>query len=378
MIDPHGVDVLEVLSAIPPEREGDVIYFDPAAMQYPMGLNMLEYDPRYPEQKTLVVDELLGIFRKLFGEVPESMGPAFEQYFRNTALLVMEDPASGSTLLDMVRIFTDASFRSAKVAKARNPLVVDFWKGIAEKATGEMGLQNYAPYITNKFDVFLANEFMRPIIVQQTSSFNFRDIMDGKKIFLANLAKGRIGEANANLLGLIIVGKVLIAALSRADSAGKNLPAFYLHIDEFQNFTTNSIATILSEARKYKLSLTVAHQFIKQLSEEIKDAVFGNVGTLCAFRVGPEDAEFFEKQFAPVFMATDIMNIDNRNAYLRLLARGRPEKPFSLETLPFSPGSLATIDRLKELSYIKYGRSRADVEREVLARYARLPAQGEV
>ncbi len=369
MIDPHGSDVLEVLSAIPPERYDDVIYFDPGNISRPMGLNMLEYDARFPEQKSLVVDELFGIFKKLFGAIPESMGPAFEQYFRNASLLVMDDPASGSTLLDIGRIFSDPAFRNLKLSRCKNPIVVAFWRGIAMQASGEQGLENYGPYVTSKFDIFTANDFMRPIIAQQESSFDFRQIMDDRKILLVNLAKGRIGELNANLLGLIIVGKFLIAALSRVDSIGKTLPTYYLHIDEFQNFTTNSIATILSEARKYKLSLTVAHQFTAQLTEEIRDAVFGNVGSLCAFRVGAEDGELLEKQFAPVFTARDLMNVDNRNAYVRLLLSGRPEKPFSIETVPFVPGPHDAIDKLRELSYLKYGRNLAEIEAEVNARY---------
>ncbi len=369
MIDPHGSDVMEVLSAIPPERYDDIIYFDPGAIEHPMGLNMLEYDPRFPEQKSLVVDELLSIFKKLFGAIPESMGPAFEQYFRNAALLVMDDPSSGSTLLDISRIFGDPEFRALKLSRCKNPIVVQFWRGIAMQAGGEQSLENYGPYITSKFDVFTANDFMRPIIAQQQSAFDFRQIMDNKKILLVNLAKGRIGEMNANLLGLIIVGKFLIAALSRVDSFGKDLPPFYLHIDEFQNFTTNSIATILSEARKYKLSLTIAHQFIAQLTDEIRDAVFGNVGSLIAFRVGAEDAELLEKQFAPVFSARDLMNIDNLNAYARLLLRGRPEKPFSIFTPFFNPGAKHAIDQLRELSYLKYGKNRAEIEAEISARY---------
>jgi len=367
MIDPHGSDVLEVLSAVPPERIEDVIYFDPGAMERPMGLNMLEYDARYPEQKSLVVDELLGIFKKLFDA--ETMGPAFDQYFRNASLLVMDDPSTGSTLLDIGRVFSDPAFRTMKLERCKNPIVVSFWKGIALQAQGEQGVENYGPYVTSKIDGFVSNEIMRPIIAQQESSFDFRSIMDNKKILLVNLSKGRIGDLNANLLGLIIVGKFLIAALSRADSIGKVLPTFYLHIDEFQNFTTPSIATILSEARKYKLSLTVAHQFIAQLTEPIRDAVFGNVGSICSFRVGADDAALLVKQFEPVFTAPDLMNIDNQNAYVRLLINGRPEKPFNIATLPFKPGTIQTIDRIKELSYLKYGRERSTVEAAIAKRY---------
>ncbi|MDE1925000.1 MAG: DUF87 domain-containing protein, partial [Patescibacteria group bacterium] len=361
-IDPHGTDVLDILSTIPPERVEDVIYFDPAHIERPMGLNMLEYDLAHPEQKSLVVDELIGIFQKLFGDIPESMGPAFLQYFRNAALLVMEDPASGNTLLDISRIFSDADFRARKLAACKNPIVKQFWEGIAEQATGEQGLQNYGPYVTSKFDQFTSNDFVRPIIAQQKSAFNFREIMDTKKILLVNLAKGRLGDINANLLGLVIVGKFQIAALSRADSFDKDLPPFYLHIDEFQNFATPSIATILSEARKYKLSLTVAHQFIAQLTDEIKDAVFGNVGSLCVFRVGVGDAEFLEKQFAPTFSAADLIKVDNYNAFVRLLIGGKPTAPFTIETLPFISGGIERVDAMREMSYQLYGKAREDIE----------------
>jgi hypothetical protein len=364
-IDPHGTDVMDILSSIPPERAQDVIYFDPAYTERPMGLNMLEFDAAHPEQASLVVDELLGIFKKLFGAIPESMGPAFEQYFRNAALLVMSDPASGNTLLDISRVFGDEPFRRAKLAACKNPIVKRFWEDIAEQATGDQGLQNYAPYVTSKFDSFTSNEFVRPIIAQQHSAFNFREIMDTKKILLVNLSKGRIGDLNANLLGLVIVGKFTMAALSRADSFGKDLPPFYLHIDEFQNFATPSIATILSEARKYKLSLTVAHQFIAQLTDEIKNAVFGNVGSMVSFRIGADDAEFLEKQFAPAFTAADLMRVDNYNAFVKLLIKGQPAAPFNIKTLPFQSGSMAHLDALRERSYILYGRPREDVEEEV-------------
>ena len=256
-----------------------------------------------------------------------------------------------------------------KLNNCKNPIVVQFWREVAEKAGGEASLANIVPYITSKFDVFLSNDIMRPIIAQQKSSFDFRDIMDNKKILLVNLAKGRLGDINANLIGLILVGKILMAALSRVDSIGKDLPNFYLYIDEFQNVTTNSIATILSEARKYKLSLTIAHQFIAQLEETIRDAVFGNVGSISAFRTGVEDAEFLQKQFAPVFTAHDIVNLDNRNAYLKLLVNGRPVKPFNIETLPPPANNKAIIDNLKELSYLKFGRDRVDIEADIARMY---------
>lgn len=369
MIDPHGSDIQDVLEQIPPERAEDVIYFDPAHTARPMGLNMLEYDPAFPEQKTFVVDELLSIFNKLF-DMKVAGGPMFEQYFRNATMLVMDDPETGNTLLDVSRVLADARFRALKLSRCKNPLIVQFWRDIASKAGGESSLANIVPYITNKFDIFLSNEIMRPIVAQEKSAFNFRDVMDNKKILLINLSKGRLGDINANLLGLIIVGKILMAALSRVDTLGKgDLAPFYLYIDEFQNVTTDSIATILSEARKYKLSLTIAHQFIAQLDEPIKDAVFGNVGSMAVYRVGTEDAEFFEKQFAPTFSATDIMNIDNYNAYLRLLVNGQPVKPFNIRAMAPPEGGYGIAEKIKELSYLRYGRDRAEVEEEIMRKY---------
>jgi hypothetical protein len=368
MIDPHGSDVQDILALIPKHRYEDVIYFDPSYTERPMALNMLEYDRRFPEQKTFVVNELLSIFNKLF-DMKTAGGPMFEQYFRNAVLLVMEDPASGNTLLDVSRVLSNKAYRELKLSKCNNPIVVQFWKEVAEKAGGEASLANIVPYITSKFDVFLSNDIMRPIIAQENSSINFREIMDKKKILLVNLSKGRLDDINANLIGLIVVDKILMAALSRVDSLGQNLPPFYLYIDEFQNVTTNSISTILSEARKYKLSLAVAHQFIAQLEEGIRDSVFGNVGSIAAFRVGADDAEYLEKQFSPTFTAKDIMSIDNRNAYLKMLANGRPVKPFNIETLPPPQGNKGIVEDIKQLSYLRYGRERTLVEAEIMDKY---------
>jgi hypothetical protein len=372
-IDPHGSDVQDILAHIPKERYEDVIYFDPSHVERPMALNMLEYNRDYPEQKTFVVNELFSIFQKLYGGVPESMGPMFEQYFRNATMLVIEDPDSGNTLLDVSRVMAVKSFRDMKVSRCKNPIVVQFWKEIAEKAGGEGSLQNMVPYITSKFDVFLANDIMRPIIAQEKSSFNFRDIMDNKKILLVNLAKGRLGDINSSLIGLILVGKILMAALSRVDSFGKEMNPFYLYIDEFQNVTTPSISTILSEARKYKLSLTVAHQFIAQLDDNIKDAVFGNVGNMGVFRVGAEDAEFLQKQFEPVFEAKDIMNIDNMNCYIKMLTAGKPTRPFNVEFTWPDKGNDKVVGSLKELSYLKYGQNREMVEGLIMEKYKKEP-----
>lgn len=368
-IDPHGVDVVEVLSRIPKERYDDVIYFDPAYTPRPMGMNMLEYDPRYPEQKTFVVDEMFKIFQKLYGAVPEAFGPIFEQYFRNATLLVLEDPDTGSTLLDISRVLADEDFRALKLSRSRNPVVNHFWEDIAENVRGEGDLRNVVPYITSKFDIFIANEIMRPIVGQQRSAFNFKDIMDNKKIFLVNLSKGRLGDVNANLLGLVIVGKIMMAALARTEYLHTNPPNFYLYIDEFQNFTTDTIATILAEARKFRLSMTVAHQFVKQVDEKIKNAVFGNVGTMAVFRIGPDDAEYISAQFHPTFEKTDFLKLDNYNAYIKLLAGGKPTSPFSMETIAFHSGDPMNIDALKQLSYQRYGRDRESIEMEIRDKY---------
>jgi hypothetical protein len=367
-MDPHGSDVADILGSIPPERFEDVIYFDPGNTERPIGLNMLEYDQRFPEQKTFVVNELFGIFKKLYGGTPESMGPAFEQYFRNSALLVMEHPESGSTLVDLSRVLSDKKFREFKLSVCKNPLVTQFWRN-AEKTTGEQGLANYVQYVSNKFDVFLSNEIMRPVVAQERSTINFREVMDQKKILLVNLAKGRLGDINSHLIGLIVVGKILMAALSRVDSFGKDMPPFYCYMDEFHTVTTDSISTILSEARKYKLALSVGHQFIAQLDEKIRDSVFGNVGNFVTFRVGPEDAEFLEKLYAPVFAAKDLGEIENLNAYARILAKGMPLRPFSIKT-GFPPkGNPELAQKLAELSRLTYGRPRDAVEAEIMAKY---------
>ena len=303
-IDPHGSDIQDILSYVPKERIDDVIYFDPAYTARPMGLNMLEYDPKYPEQKTFVVNELMGIFNKLFTK--ESMGPMFEQYFKNSAFLAMDDPNNHATLLDITRILGNKEYRDSLCEKCKNPIIKEFWVN-AEKSTGDQSIANFVPYISSKFDNFISNDIMRPVVLQEKSSFNFREIMDNKKILLINLSKGRLGDINANLIGLLLVGKIQMAALSRVDMYGQKMNDFYLYIDEFQNVTTDSIASILSEARKYRLSLTVAHQYISQLEEKIRDAVFGNVGSMAIYRISSEDAKFVEPKFSPTFMATDIM-----------------------------------------------------------------------
>lgn len=368
-IDPHGNDIQDILSYVPKNRIDDVIYFDPAYTARPMGLNMLEFDPNYPEQKTMVIDSLMSMFNQLF-DLKTSGGPLFEQYFKNSAMLVMDHPESGCTLMEITRVLADKDFRDMKMSHCKNPIVKQFWKS-AEETTGESSLANFVPYISSKFDPLISNEFLRPIIVQEKSIFNMRDIMDNKKILLVNLSKGRLGELNANLIGMILVMKFQMAALSRADMYGKKVEDFYLYIDEFQNVTTPAISSILSEARKYRLSLNLAHQYISQLQDDIKGAVFGNVGSKACFRISPEDAEFMQKQFEPVFTSTDIMKLDNRNAYMAMLYKGQPVKPFNIVTADNPPSNTQIVPLLKELSYMRYGRDRDEVEKEIMDKFSK-------
>lgn len=368
LIDPHGDAVEDVLTRIPKHRADDVIVFNPADLERPLGLNMLEYDPKFPEQKSFIINEMISIFDKLY-DLKTTGGPMFEQYVRNALQLIMADPESGSTLLEVPRVFSDPAFRKMKLARVSDPVTKAFWEKEAEKAGGESSLANITPYVTSKFNTFIANEFVRPIIAQEKSSLNFRDIMDTKKILLVNLAKGKIGEINSNLLGMIITGKILIAALGRTDIAEDDRKDFYFYIDEFHNFATDSISVILSEARKYRLSLTVAHQFISQLKENIKNAVFGNVGSLMVFRTGVDDAEFLQKQLEPEFNANDIINLDNLNAYAKLLVNGQAVRPFSIQVSFPTPGNADVAAILKELSRLKYGKDRKQIEMEIQERF---------
>lgn len=368
VIDPHGDMVERILGFVPRHRSQDVVYFNPGDVARPMGLNMLEYDPNFPEQKTFIVNELLSIFDKLYN-MSIAGGPMFEQYFRNSTLLVMDDPTSGNTLIEIERVLTDKPFRDLKLSRSNNIVVKNFWTQIAEKAGGEASLKDMVPYIASKFDNFIANEIMRPIIAQEKSAFNFREVMDNQKILLVNLSKGRLGDLNSSLIGLVIVGKLLMAALSRTDQPEERRKDFYLYIDEFQNVTTDSIATILSEARKYRLDLIITHQFIGQLKEEIKKAVFGNVGSMVSFRIGSDDGEFMAKQYKPVFSEQDLLNIDNFNCYVKLLIKGQTSPSFSMKTYPSGKGEKEVAEMIKEISRTKYGRPREEVEREIMEKH---------
>lgn len=367
-IDPHGDAALRILSYLPKERLDDVIFFDPGDVQWPIGINILEYDPNFPEQKTFIVNELIEIIDKIY-DLRQTGGPMFEQYFRNALLLLMDDPSYHPTLLEVPRVFADDDFRYELIKKCTNPVVKQFWTKEAPRVGGELSFENMITYITSKLNPFVANDFVRPIIAQQKSAINFRKIMDESKIFIVNLSKGRLGDINSYLLGMIIVGKILMASFSRMDTPEEHRKDFYLYIDEFQNITTNTIAVILAEARKYRLNLIMAHQYIGQLSEEIRKAVFGNVGTIISFRIGVEDAEFLEKQFAPKFDKTDLISIDNFNAYLRLMIRGQMSEPFNIRILPPEKGNNEMIDIARRISQLKYGIPRPIIEEDIKSRF---------
>ena len=371
VIDPHGDLVDDVLSHVPASRADDVIIFDPTDIERPQGLNLLEYDPRYPEQKTFVINEMMKIMDKLY-DLKSTGGPMFEQYMKNSMSLVMDDPESGSTLMEIPKVLADEDYRRYKLSKCRNPVVYDFWTKEAQKAGGEASLANMVPYITSKLNQFVANDIMRPIIGQQESAFNFREVMDQKKILLVPLRKGKLGDINAYLIGMVIVGKILMAALSRTDAPKDKRPDFYLYIDEFQNFITDSIATILSEARKYRLDLIIAHQYITQLvsnnDTKIRDAIFGNVGTMISFTVGAEDAEFLQKEFAPTFTSYDLVNIEARTAYVKMLIDGTASKPFNMTVDMYPPRNNELAEAIRQLSRLKNGKNREMVEEEIRAR----------
>jgi hypothetical protein len=286
--------------------------------------------------------------------------------------LLMSDTSEVATLLDVPRIFTNEEFRSQKLAKCSDPTTIDFWEKEATRVTsGDISLNNITPYITSKFNTFISNDYVRPIISQPKSAFNFREVMDNKKILLVNLSKGRIGELNSSLLGLILVGRLLMAALSRVDAPESERQDFYLYIDEFQSFTTPSIATILAEARKYRLNLTIAHQFIAQLEDKIREAVFGNIGTMLIFRVGAKDAEFLVKYFEPVFDQNDLINIDNFSALIKLLIKNYTSRPFNIRIPERQSGSAEMANLIRELSRSKYGGNRLEIEAAIREKFSR-------
>ncbi|MFA6098699.1 MAG: type IV secretion system DNA-binding domain-containing protein [Patescibacteria group bacterium] len=366
VVDPHGDLIQTILPHIPPARADDVIHFNPSDQERPIGLNMLE--AKTPEEKDFAVQEMIAIFYKLFP--PEMIGPMFEHNMRNVMLTLMEDTEYPGTIVEIPRMFTDTAFQKYKVSKVKDPVVRAFWEKEMAK-TSDFHKSEMLGYIISKVGRFVENAMMRNIIGQPKSGFDFSEVMNNKKILLVNLAKGTTGEVNSSLLGLIIVSKLQMAAMRRAALPESQRQDFYLYIDEFQNFVTDSIATILSEARKYRLDLTIAHQYVNQLVREnndtkIRDAVFGNVGTMVAFRVGVEDAEVLAKEFEPVFNAYDIINVEMYTADVKLLIDNTSSKPFNMQTYPPETGDEAYAKKLVELSRMRYGRDRAQIEAEIL------------
>ena len=360
-IDPHGSTADRIMEYVPAHRIKDVVYFAPFDLDYPLAFNIMEdvgYDKRH-----LVVSGLLSAFRKIW---VDAWSARMEYILSNTLMALLE--YEGATLLDVNRMLINKAFRKKVVEKITDPIVKSFWVEEFANYTDRY-TQDATPAIQNKVGQFTSNPLIRNIVGQPKSSFDFRRLMDEKKTVIINLSKGRVGEVNTNLLGSMIVTKIYLAAMSRADVPAevmKNLPPFYLYVDEFQNFANESFSDILSEARKYKLRLIIAHQYVEQMEEEVRDAVFGNVGTTVAFRVGPFDAETLETIFAPQFEATDLVNLGFAQIYLTLMIRGVGSPPFSATTLPpFDPPPERHVDEVISASRATYGKARVQVEKVI-------------
>ncbi len=361
VIDPHGSLAEKALEYVPEDRINDVIYFAPFDTEYPMSFNVLEdigVDKRH-----LVVSGLMSVFKKIW---QDAWSARMEYILNNTLLALIEYP--GSTLMGVNKMYSDKEFRKKIVDNIKDPAVKSFWVDEYAKYTDKFAAEA-TPAIQNKIGQYTLNPLIRNIIGQPTSSFDIREIMDKKKIFIINLSKGRIGEQNMNLLGGMFVTKIYLAAMSRAEisqSEIDKLPPFYFYVDEFQNFANESFAQILSEARKYKLCLTVANQYVTQMVDEVRDAILGNVGSMVTFRIGPSDAEIFEKEFAPTFTAQDLTNLGFAQIYLRLMIGGMTSKPFSAHTLaPWPKPEFVYLDKMIDASRRNYARPKEEVENEI-------------
>lgn len=360
-IDPHGGTAEKLLDYVPEHRVKDVLYFAPFDLEYPVAFNIMEdigVDKRH-----LVVNGLMSTFEKIW---VDAWSARMAYILNNTLLALLEYP--GSTLLGVNRMLADKDYRKKIVENVKDPSVKAFWVDEFAKWTERFAAEA-TPAIQNKVGQFTSNPLVRNIIGQSKSSFDPRDIMDKKKILIINLSKGRVGEGNANLIGSMLITKIYLAAMSRADASEKELaklPNFYLYVDEFQSFANKSFADILSEARKYKLNLTIAHQYIEQMEEEVRDAVFGNVGTMISFRVGAFDSEVLEKEFAPTFMAVDLVNLGFAQIYLKLMIDGVSSQPFSAKTMgPIAKPEISFRDAVIENSRKQFGRPRAEVEKDI-------------
>jgi len=357
LVDPHG-DVAEgLLNSIPPERINDVIYFNPADVDYPVGFNVLEaVDPQY---KYLISSGLIGSLKKIWAD---SWGPRLEYILRNAILALLDYPSS--TMLGILRLLGDNQYRKKVVEKIQDPVVKSFWTNEFANYNERFRAEAISP-IQNKVGQFLTSSIIRNIVAQPKSTIDMTDVMDNKKILLINVSKGRIGEDNSALLGAMLITRLQLAAMDRAKIPEEDRIDFHLYVDEFQNFATESFGTILSEARKYRLNLTIAHQYITQMEEEVSDAVFGNAGTIVSFRVGANDAEYMEKEFAPNFTETDLVNLDKFNAYVKLMINGITSRPFSMQTIPPIREDFGKRETVIDVSRERYGRPREMVEDKI-------------
>ncbi len=366
-IDPHGDTAEKLLSMVPKERTEDVIYFCPADVDYPLGLNIFEAENE--DQKDFLIQEAINMLEKLYDPNNQGIiGPRYHHLFRNAALTVMADP-EGGTFVDIPKLFRDPAYVKQKLKYVTKADVLEFWQKEMPSAQRSNEYGEVVSWFVSKFGAFLSNAMMRNIIGQTKSAFNLREIMDNKKILIVNLSKGRTGDLNSKLLGMIFVMKFQAAAMSRASIPEDDRVPFCLYVDEFQNFSTDSFATILSEARKYRFNLIVANQFTTQLSEEIRDAVFGNIGTIVSYRIGQNDVESLSRYFKPTFDADDLLRVPNYNSIVRTLVYGVPTQPFSMTALPpLGKPNKELGDALKQLSAAKFGRPRSVVDHEITER----------
>ncbi|PWU24263.1 hypothetical protein C5B42_00205 [Candidatus Cerribacteria bacterium 'Amazon FNV 2010 28 9'] len=369
VLDPHGELVEDIMQLLPPERAEDVIYFNPSDVERPMGLNIME--AKTEEQMHFVVGSIIALMYKLYDPHKTGIiGPRFEHAIRNAMLTIAAEP--GATFIELVRCLTDQKYVQDLLPKVKDPVVRRYWTDqIAQ--TSDFHKSEVLDYIVSKFGKFITNKVMRNIIGQSESAFNFRTVMDEQKILLVNLSKGRLGEEDAKFLGLILVPKILTAAMSRQDIPMEQRKDFYLYVDEFQNYATEDFAAILSEARKYRLNLVVANQFVAQIEEDVKNAVFGNVGSIVTFRVGVPDANFLQHEFAPTFNESDLVNIEKYHVYIRTIVDNEPVPPFSMDLTRDVTAEKRMMDPkraelIRELSRVKYGKPRDIVEQETAIR----------
>ena len=366
-IDPHGDAAEDILEQIPPERAEDVIYFNPADTERPLGMNMLEASSE--QEKHFIASNIVGLMYKLYDPHKTGIiGPRFEHAIRNAMLTVMSEP--GNTFVEIVRVLTDARFVQELLPKVQDPVVRRYWTDqIAQ--TSDFHKSEVLDYIVSKFGRFVTDKLMRNIIGQSKSAFNIREVMDHKKILIVNLSKGRMGEENSNFLGLVLVPKILVAAMSRQDVPEEGRPDFFLYVDEFQNFATETFADILAEARKFHLNLIVANQFIGQIDEEVKNAIFGNVGTIMSFRIGVTDANYLQHEFTPVFNETDLINVERFHCFVKTIVHNEPVPPFSMDTsrdLSKLERDVRIAEMIKQLSRLRYGRDVNVVDAEIVYR----------